>query len=61
ITGDKEKKVKAMEEKVNAFFAKRKITIKGFFRTCAETNEEYNDFNDNAAKMILEIATTNIR
>ncbi len=61
ISGDKEKKAKAMEEKVTAFFAKRKITVKGFFRTCAETNEEYAEFNDNAAKMILEIATTNLR
>lgn len=56
---DKEKYIKDLEEKVDQFFSKRKIKVKGFYRTCAETNEEYKQYNDNTAKMILEIATTN--
>ena len=54
---DKEKFIKDFEEKVTDFFAKRKITIRECYRTCAETNEEYTHYNDNAAKMMLQIAT----
>jgi translation elongation factor EF-Tu-like GTPase len=56
---DKEKVLKDMQEKVTEMFNKRKIKIKNFFRTCAETKEEHADLNDNAARMILNIATSN--
>ena len=56
---DKEKYISDFQEKVDEFFAKRKITIREYFRTCAENNEEYSGFNDNAAKMMLQIATEN--
>lgn len=56
-TDDPEKFFKDMEEKVSEFFGKRKIKVKAFFRTCAESKKDYEKFNDNAARMILEIAT----
>ncbi|MBN2155703.1 MAG: GTPase domain-containing protein [Candidatus Lokiarchaeota archaeon] len=56
---DKEKFLSDLEENVTDFFAKRKITVRQFFRTCAETNEEYNSYNDNAAEMMLKIAVDN--
>ncbi len=56
---EKEKFLNDLQEKVNEFFARRKITIREYFRTCAETNEEYTGYNDNAARMMLQIATDN--
>ena len=56
---DPEKFIKDLENKVTELFNKRKIKIKNFFRTCAETSEENIELNDNAARMILEIATAN--
>ena len=56
---DKEKFIMDMQEKVEEFFAKRKITVREYFRTCAETNEEYLQFNDKAAEMMLKIAVDN--
>ena len=54
---DREKHLENYQTKVEEFFGKRKIKVGAFFRTCAETNEEYKEYNDNAAKMILTIAT----
>lgn len=56
---DKEKFLNDIQVNVKEFFAKRKISVKEYFRTCAETNEEYSGYNDNAAKMMLQIATEN--
>ena len=56
---DPEKFIKNLENKVTELFNKRKIKIKKFFRTCAETSEDQAKLNDNAARMILEIATGN--
>jgi hypothetical protein len=56
---DKEKFITELQEKIEGFFAKRKITVRQFFRTCAETNEEYSAYNDNAAEMMLKIALDN--
>lgn len=56
---DPDKFLNDLEEQTEEFFGKRKIKIKGFFRTCAETKDDYKEFNDNAAKMILDIATQN--
>jgi hypothetical protein len=56
---DKEAYLNELQEKASEFFAKRKITVREYFRTCAETNEEYAIYNDNAAKMMLQIATDN--
>lgn len=56
---DKDAYLIDFQEKVNEFFAKRKIIVREYFSTCAETNEEYTGYNDNAAKMMLQIATEN--
>ncbi|MHA1339390.1 MAG: hypothetical protein ACTSRZ_04150 [Promethearchaeota archaeon] len=56
---DKEKFIKNMEEKIRDFFGKKNIKIKEFHRTCAESKEEYKDYNDNVAKMLLGIALNN--
>ncbi|MHA1729517.1 MAG: GTP-binding protein [Promethearchaeota archaeon] len=56
---DEVKFFKDLEEKVTEMFNKRKIKVRKFFRTCAETNKEYEKLNDSVAQMILEIATSN--
>ena len=56
---DKDSYLNDFQEKVNEFFAKRKIIVREYFSTCAETNEKYTGYNDNAAKMMLQIATEN--
>ncbi|MBD3350287.1 MAG: hypothetical protein GF364_02265 [Candidatus Lokiarchaeota archaeon] len=56
---DKEKFLKDYQEKVEAFFGKRKIKIKDVFITVADTNKEFKEFNDNTVRMILDIAKSN--
>ncbi|MCP4762492.1 MAG: hypothetical protein GY870_11990 [archaeon] len=55
-----ELKMEELKIKVNNFFNKRKVKIKNIFFTCAEMNEEFNLYNNNAAQMILKIATENV-
>jgi hypothetical protein len=55
----RDKKVEEMKAQVIEFFAKRKIGIRDFFYTCAETVEGMEPYNDNAAAMILKIAVEN--
>ncbi len=60
IKEDPEKKVQEAKEKITDFFKLRKITIKEFFITCAESVEGFEDvqtYNDNTAEMILNITT----
>jgi len=56
---DREKVINEMEEKIKSFFNKKNIKIKGFYRTCAESNEKFKEYNDNAIKMLLDIALSN--
>jgi len=56
---DKDKFTKDYQEKIEEFFSKRRIKVKSFWITCAESNEKYAEFNDNVARLILDIATTN--
>lgn len=56
---NKEDYLSDFQGKVEDFFAKRKIIVKEYFRTCAENNDEYTNYNDNAARMMLKIAVEN--
>ena len=49
--------LKSFEGEIIEFFAKKKITVKKFYRTCAQDKKEFENYNDNVAKMILDIAT----
>ncbi len=53
---DDEERLEEIKEEIKKYFTKRRIKVKGFFQTCAINKENYKKFNDNAAKMILDIA-----
>lgn len=53
---DKDAEVEKKMEEIKAYFTKRRIEVLGHFKTCAIDNPEFKDYNDNAAKMILDIA-----
>ncbi|MHA2184913.1 MAG: hypothetical protein ACXAAI_07930 [Promethearchaeota archaeon] len=58
LEGNRDKKVKEMQNKIQEFFNARKIAINEFFLTCGETIDEFEDvekFNNRVAEMILEI------
>ena len=58
IEADAEKKVEAAKAEIIDFFKQRKISVKDFFITCAETVPGFEDvqtYNDRTAEMILEI------
>ena len=62
IEKDAEKKVEEAKTKIEDFFKQRKISIKEYFITCAESVKGFEDvqtYNDRTAEMILKI-TTNI-
>lgn len=58
---DKEAVLEEYKNEVVDFFAKRKITVRAFFRTCGEQLPGMESYNDNAAKMILDIALDRIK
>ena len=53
---DKDKKISKMKAEIEDYFNKRKIEIKNVFYTCAIDNPDFKEYNDNAARMILDIA-----
>ncbi|MHA1730877.1 MAG: GTPase domain-containing protein [Promethearchaeota archaeon] len=55
--GERDKTLEEFKGQIADFFEKRKIKVKSFHQTCAEPNDEFQEFNDNTAKMILEICT----
>jgi GTPase SAR1 family protein len=57
--GVREKTVEEMKSQIIEFFSKRKIGIRDFFYTCAESVEGMEKYNDAAAAMILKIAVEN--
>ncbi len=60
IEKDPEKKVEEAKTEIVDFFKQRKISIKEFFITCAESVKGFEDvqtYNDRTAEMILEITT----
>ncbi|MHA2290351.1 MAG: hypothetical protein ACXABG_16310 [Promethearchaeota archaeon] len=62
IKKDAEKKVEEAKVKIEDFFKQRKITVKEFFITCAESVEGFEDvqtYNDHTAEMILDITVAN--
>jgi translation elongation factor EF-Tu-like GTPase len=53
---ERSKVIEQMKSEIVEFFAKRKITIQNFYITCAEPLAGMEEFNDNAAEMLLRIA-----
>jgi hypothetical protein len=61
LEGDRVKKFEEIRGEIDKFFNQRKITVIGYFMTCGETVEGFEDietYNDNVAEMILKITTT---
>jgi len=56
---ERDEKIEKYKAQVVEFFAKRKIKIAEFHRTCAEDLEGMENFNDAVAEMLLKIATNN--
>jgi GTPase SAR1 family protein len=57
--GEQEKVLEDMKTQIIDFFAKRKITIRDCFYTCAEPIDGMEKYNDAIAEMILKISTEN--
>lgn len=53
---DKAKTLESIKSEIEAYFKKRRITVKGFFQTCAIEKPDFIDYNDNTARMILDLA-----
>ena len=49
-------KIEKYKAEIEEYFKKRRITVTGYFQTCAIDKEGFSEFNDNAARMILDIA-----
>lgn len=59
LSGSDEEKnqfIDSIKEKIKEYFSKRHIEVKGFFQTCAIDKPEFSDYNDNTARMILDLA-----
>lgn len=50
------KVIEKMKKEIEAYFAKRQISIKDYFQTCAIDKPGMTALNDNTARMILDIA-----
>ena len=53
---EKQDFIEKTKENINNYFKKRHIEVKGFFQTCAINKEEFIEYNDNTARMILDLA-----
>ena len=56
-----ENKIKAYESEIIAFFAKKKIKVKSFYRTCGLRDMNgMTEFNENVARMLLSITGNSV-
>ena len=53
---ERDKKIEKIKAQIKEYFKKRRITVKGYFQTCAIDKPDFAEFNDNAARMVLDIA-----
>ena len=53
---DAEKKIAKIKAEIDDYFGKRKIEIKNYFYTCAIDKPDFKKYNDNSARMILDIS-----
>ena len=53
---EKKEMIEKAKSKIEAYFKKRRITVKEFFKTCAVDKPDFQEFNDNTARMILDLA-----
>ncbi|MCF2138925.1 MAG: hypothetical protein K9W44_02565 [Candidatus Lokiarchaeota archaeon] len=58
---EKEAKIAEIKEKITEYFKKRRITVKEFFQTCAIEKEGFKEYNDNVARMILDLVLNRIK
>lgn len=59
LEGTEEEKTKKLEEKktkITEYFKKRHIEVMSFFQTCAVDKDDFSEYNDNTALMILDLA-----
>ncbi len=54
---EKQKNLEKKKEEITNYFKKRRITVEGFFLTCAIDKPDFIDYNDNTARMILNLVT----
>jgi hypothetical protein len=52
---ERDKIVEKMKTEINAYFEKRHVEVAGVFFTCAIDKPEFPEYNDNTARMILDI------
>lgn len=57
---EKAAKIEEFKEKITEYFKKRRITVKEFFQTCAIEKEGFEDYNDNVARMILDLVLNRV-
>ncbi len=53
---ENQKKLDKTKSEIEAYFKKRRITVSGFFQTCAIDKPDFKEYNDNTARMILDLA-----
>ncbi|WP_457556635.1 hypothetical protein [Candidatus Harpocratesius sp.] len=58
---EKEAKIAEIKEKITEYFKKRRITVKEYFQTCAIEKEGFKEYNDNVARMILDLVLNRIK
>ncbi len=52
---EKEKILEKKKEDITNYFKKRRIIVEGFFSTCAIDKPDFIEYNDNTARMILDL------
>ena len=57
---EKKAKIEDFKEQITEYFKKRRITVKEFFQTCAIEKEGFEDYNDNVARMILDLVLNRV-
>ncbi|MHA1674397.1 MAG: hypothetical protein ACTSYI_12320 [Promethearchaeota archaeon] len=57
---EKDQKISAVKEEITKYFQKRRITVKEYFQTCAIDKAGFEDYNDNTARMILDLVLNRV-
>ncbi|MHA1519382.1 MAG: hypothetical protein ACTSRK_04290 [Promethearchaeota archaeon] len=57
---EKEQQINSVKEQISQYFQKRRITVKEYFQTCAIDKDGFEDYNDNTARMILDLVLNRV-
>lgn len=57
---EKEQKIEEIKDEITQYFQKRRIMVKEYFQTCAIDKPGFEDYNDNTARMILDLALNRV-